>query len=188
MKPAAPQGDPVLDPREFRNCLGQFATGVTVVTTVDGGEPVGVTANSFSSLSLEPPLILWSLKRTSRSFGAFRTSEHFCVNVLGAHQVDISQRFSSKANDKFANLMWSSGIGGVPVLDSALAVLECAVETLYEAGDHLLMIGRVERFSYEGGQALVFVQGRYSIAREHPDVFKASSTAASDPEIGDGEG
>lgn len=167
-----------IDPRAFRQCLGQFATGVTVITTRSGGQNVGVTANSFSSLSLDPPLVLWSIGRKSRSFEAFRSAGHFAINILAAGQVDISQRFSSTAEDKFDGVGWEPGITGVPILDGVIGYFECRSEMVHDAGDHILLVGRVLRFARFQGDALLFVQGRYGVVEDHP-AAKAAREAVS---------
>lgn len=167
---ALEQGDPANDPRGFRRCLGQFATGVTVMTaTVDGGQ-VGVTANSFSSLSLDPPLILWSIARSSRSFSAFEKADHFAVNILAAEQIDLSQRFASTSDDKFEGVLWEPGSCGSPLISGTTGILECRSEARHAGGDHLILIGRVVRFVRYPGEGLLFAQGRYAIAGTHPAV------------------
>jgi flavin reductase (DIM6/NTAB) family NADH-FMN oxidoreductase RutF len=125
-KAAVEEGDPTLDPRAFRRSLGQFSTGVTVMTTVANGEPFGVTANSFSSLSMEPPLVLWAIAQTSRSLSAFTTSNHFAVNILAVDQVDLSQRFASSSNSKFEGVDWRLGVLGSPILPDILALLDAS--------------------------------------------------------------
>lgn len=174
-------GDPALDARAFRRCLGQFATGVTVITTACGDTEVGVTANSFSSLSLDPPLVLWSIARTSRSYAAFEKSKHFAINILSTDQIDISQRFSSSETDKFAGIDWEPGVTQSPVLSGAAAVLECSTETIYDGGDHIILIGRVLRYARFGGKVLLYAQGQYGIAEDHPDVKKDSRADTSAP-------
>lgn len=164
-------GDPAMDQRAFRRCLGQFSTGVTVVTTVWEGSPVGVTASSFSSLSLEPPLVLWSIALTSRSCPAFRHSGHFAVNILGADQIDFSQRFSTPAEDKFRDVDWQPGSLGSPVLPNILALVECATETVLAGGDHVILVGRAKRFARFSGSPLVYAQGRYAVTEDHPRLL-----------------
>lgn len=149
------------DTRAFRQCLARYATGVAVITTEVEGERAGIAANSFSSLSLDPPLVLWSLGRASRSMPAFARSTHFAVNVLSHEQLPVSQAFSSRAADKFTGFRWIEGMGGAPLLAGSIATLECKVERVIEAGDHILFIGEVLRFRHEEGTPLVFVQGRY---------------------------
>lgn len=162
--------DKVFDIRAFRNCLGQYGTGVTVITTEHEGVRAGIAANSFSSLSLDPPLVLWSIGHASRSFPVFRETDHFAVNVLSSGQVEVAKVFSSKAEDKFAPFCWTSGIGKSPLLGGALATFECSVEARQEAGDHMLFIGRVLRFANSEGNPLLFTQGNYGIAAEHPEL------------------
>ena len=148
--------------REFRNALGRFATGVTVVTTLGpSGEAEGITANSFSALSLEPPLILWCIGKSTPTYKSFITCTHFSVNVLKADQLDISRRFAKAANDKFAGLNWREGAGGVPLLNDSLAVFECENYANYDGGDHSILVGNVYSFSYTDGAALLFNAGKY---------------------------
>lgn len=161
-------GDPAADPRAFRRCLGQFATGVTVMTAATAGGPIGVTANSFSSLSLDPPLVLWSIARSSRRFEAFTRAAYFAVNVLGAEQVALSQLFASPVEDRFAGLDWWPGLDGVPVLPGILALFECEMEAVHDGGDHAILVGRVKRYARYAGGALVYAQGRYALAEDHP--------------------
>src|SRR5579871_1846260 len=158
---ATEQGDPSEDPKAFRRCLAQFSTGVTVMTTQADGGPAGVTANSFSSLSMEPPLVLWSIGRTSRSFASFTTSKHFNVNILATDQIEMSQVFASRTEDKFAGIDWHPGVLGSPVLPGVLAYLECETVTTLEGGDHVILVGRVRRYSRYAGKALLYSQGRY---------------------------
>lgn len=149
-------------PQALRAALGQFATGVTIVTCLDCNDiPIGLTANSFSALSLAPPLVLWSLRVNSPSLPAFRAASHFGINVLAADQIGLSQRFASQVADKFALGRWETGLGGVPVLAQAPAVLEC--ERLQEQlmGDHVLFVGQVRRLSGQGGAPLLFHGGQY---------------------------
>ncbi|MBI5333800.1 MAG: flavin reductase family protein [Burkholderiales bacterium] len=148
---------------DLRAALGQFATGVTVITTREaGGRPVGLTANSFNSVSLEPPLILWSLARRSSSLAAFIAGGHFAVNVLTAEQRPLAERFASKAADRFDGVPWRAGEGGAPVLDGVAAVFECRHHSHHEAGDHVIFIGQVERCERRLGAApLVFHGGRF---------------------------
>ncbi|VTU40265.1 FMN reductase (NADH) NtaB [Variovorax sp. PBS-H4] len=166
------QGDPAQDLRAFRRCLGQFSTGVTVITGNGVGGPVGVTANSFSSLSMDPPLILWSISRSSRSFDAFVSATAFTVHILASDQIDLSQRFASKMEDKFAGIDWRPGLLGAPLIPGAAAILQCTTEAFHDAGDHVLLIGRVVHFARAAASALVFAQGRYAIAEDHPGTLQ----------------
>lgn len=163
-------GAPGDDVAAYRRCLGQFATGVTVITARAGGALVGVTVNSFSSVSLDPPLILWSAKRSNSSFGAFTAATHFAVNVLSLDQIELSKHFARPSGDKFGGIAWSPGIGGAPLLGGALASFECRRAAEYPGGDHLVILGEVERYARSSREALLFVQGRYSCAAEYPDL------------------
>ncbi|MGK9055041.1 flavin reductase [Xaviernesmea oryzae] len=169
-------GEPSEDPKAFRRTLGQFATGVTVIATEHQGRPVGVTANSFSSLSLDPPLILWSIARTSRSFSAFSAASHFCVSILGEYQIDVSQKLSSSKEDKFCDVSWRSGIGGSPVIAGAIATLECSTFAVHDGGDHIILIGRVLQHRRYPGRALLYAQGQYGVADEHPALRAQATT------------
>lgn len=156
-----------IDPRALRGVLGRFATGVTIVTCLDAaGGRVGLTANSFSALSLDPPLILWSLRLASPSLPVFRAASHFAVNILAESQVDLSRRFASPIDDKFAEGLWHDGAGGVPVLAGAAAVLECERSAEQDAGDHVLFIGRVLRMADLSTAPLVFHGGHYHMLGE----------------------
>ena len=151
-----------VDPLELRRTFGSFATGVTVVTTRDRhGRRVGMTANSFSSLSLDPPLLLWSVARKSPSFDHFAEASHFAINVLAADQQHLSKQFSTPAEDKFADIGCDEGLGGVPLLPGVIACFECETAHRYEGGDHVIIIGRVERCARFHGEPLVFHAGAY---------------------------
>lgn len=156
-----------IDPWFLRQALGRFATGVTIVTcrSLDG-QPIGLTANSFTALSLDPPLVLWSLRSVSPSLDAFRAAPAFAVNVLGEAQVELSRRFASAQADKFAEGQWSEGVDGVPVLCGCAAVFECVRHDLRETGDHWLFIGRVRRAFEAPIAPLVFQSGRYHLLGE----------------------
>lgn len=161
------------DVRELRNLLGQFATGVTVVTTrTADGRNVGMTANSFSSVSLSPALVLWSLARTAPSLQDFCDASHFAINVLGAHQHELSGHFARPAADKFAGVAHSPGNAGAPVLDDVVAVLVCRNVTQYDGGDHLIFIGEIEQYRYSGAEPLVFHAGQYRVAAAHPALAR----------------
>jgi flavin reductase (DIM6/NTAB) family NADH-FMN oxidoreductase RutF len=159
--------DGELTPQALRAALGRFTTGVTIVSCVDAsGTPVGLTANSFNALSLEPPLVLWSLRRASPSVGAFVQATHFAINVLAESQVDLSRRFASQVPDKFADGLWSDGLDGVPVLAGCAAVFECERQSQQDAGDHVLFIGRVLRMTHASIAPLVFHAGHYHMLGE----------------------
>ena len=147
---------------EFRRALAQFATGVTIVTTRDAqARAVGVTANSFSSLSIEPPLVLWSLALVANSIGAFRACARFRIHVLGVAQLGIADRFATRGADKFAHGAWRDNRDGIPCLDDCVAWFECDNRSQYDEGDHVIIVGRVVAFEVHGGTPLIFHAGRY---------------------------
>lgn len=150
------------DPRTLRDALGCFATGVTVVTTLDeAGQPVGLTANSFSSVSLGPPLILFCLARSSANVERFRQAAHFAINVLHIGQQPTSGVFA-RSGDRFQDVAWEAWDTGVPILSGALASFECATDQIVEAGDHLVIIGRVTRARFEPRRdPLLYFRGKY---------------------------
>ncbi|HYI69543.1 MAG TPA: flavin reductase family protein [Skermanella sp.] len=156
------------DRRAFRNALGCFATGVTVVTTVtDAGEPVGLTANSFSSVSLDPPLVLFCLDRASHNLDAFRAAGRFAVNVLGDDQRDLSVRFSTTIGDRWDGVVWERWETGAPVLNGCLAALDCETEAIHEGGDHVIIVGRVQRLAATtDGKPLLYFRGNYATVAE----------------------
>ncbi len=159
------------DRRDFRRALGQFATGVTVVTArASDGRKIGVTVNSFSSVSLNPPLILWSLARQAPSFADFTSCTHFAVNVLEAKQHHLSRQFSTPWPDKFAGVDFAEGKAGVPIMSGAIAQFVCRKVKQYDGGDHVIFLGEVEEYKYSDGEPLVFHSGRYRIATHHPDI------------------
>ena len=177
-RPAVEFGSPMDDPRAFRRCLGQFGTGVAVITTRLGETVAGLTSNSFASVSLDPPLVLWSIKRTSQSFPIFLQAPHFAVNVLAAGQIGLSRRFASSGTDKFDGIEWRGGEGGVPLLDGIIASLECRRTMLVEGGDHVVLLGTVERYCRYEGEGLLFVQGRYAVATDDAGDVKETPDAA----------
>jgi flavin reductase (DIM6/NTAB) family NADH-FMN oxidoreductase RutF len=159
------------DRRDFRRALGQFATGVTVVTAkASDGRNLGVTVNSFSSVSLNPPLILWSLSRQASHFQDFLSVTHFVVNVLEAKQHHLSRQFSTPVPDKFAGVDFEEGMAGVPILSGAIAQFTCRKVRQYDGGDHIILIGEVEQYKYNDGEPLVFHSGHYRVATRHPDI------------------
>ncbi len=167
-------------PTEFRKALAQFATGVTVVTTrAAGGAPIGVTANSFNAVSLDPPLVLWSLSNEARSLAAFRASERYLVHVLAAGQLELARRFATRGGDKFA-APWPDSDGGLPRLPGCVAWFECENRRQYDEGDHVILIGRVESLAIAGGAPLIFHDGRYLIEQVEaplPRVLRRASGA-----------
>jgi flavin reductase (DIM6/NTAB) family NADH-FMN oxidoreductase RutF/DNA-binding IclR family transcriptional regulator len=156
---------PCIEPNELRQVLGSFVTGVTVITTVDSsGRPAGLTANSFSSVSLEPPLVLWSQALNAPSYPIFRDAERFAICILADDQIEISKRFSSRVADRFEGVKSHEGLGGVPLIDGAAAYIECVRECSYPGGDHAVFLGRVVRIERRERRPLVFGSGRYMIA------------------------
>ena len=153
---------PDFDPRDFRNALGQFATGVTIVTTrTSAGEPIGLTANSFSSVSLSPPLVLWSLSLRSPNLPNFLQATHFAINVLARDQIALSQRFSKPIPNKFEGVDCSDSANGMPLLAGTSAHFECRTEARHYSGDHVIFIGHVLRYSHADRDALGYYRGRY---------------------------
>ena len=152
-----------IDSLKFRAALGMFATGVTIVTARGAdGSLVGLTANSFNSVSLNPQLVLWSLGRQAGSMPVFSRGSHYAINILAAEQQDLARRFATRDIDRFAGVAWREGAGGAPVLEGVAAVFECANRSQYEEGDHVIFVGEVENcFAREGAQPLIFHGGRY---------------------------
>ena len=159
------------DARGLRSALGRFATGVTVITTCDrDGRLEGLTANSFSAVSLDPPLVLWSLRRHAPSLQRFLAARRFAVNVLSTRQRDIARHFARRHADKFAGVAHCAGHGGCPLITDALATFECDVEATPEGGDHVIFIGRVIRAAFRDGDPLIFSDGRYRDLAAHTDA------------------
>ncbi|HBW62346.1 flavin reductase family protein [Comamonas kerstersii] len=141
---AAAECQPAFTERDFRNALGQFATGVTVVTTVDAqGQPVGMTVSSFNSVSLDPALVLWSLGKHAGCFPAFAQASHYAIHVLASHHQELALQFARRGVDRFAGVAWHANAQGVPLLDDALATFECRARSQYAEGDHLILVGEV---------------------------------------------
>lgn len=150
------------DSLDLRRTLGAFATGITVITTLDtNGKPQGITVNSLTAVSLNPPLILWSLAVKTFHFKAFQTAKRFAVNILAEDQGGLSERFAFMLNDKFAGLKVNAGLGGVPLLEGCAAALECHTETTYPGGDHLIILGWVERVHCDRRSPLLYHNGHY---------------------------
>ena len=159
---AAAEAPEAVTPLRLREALGRFATGVTIITCVDAqGEPVGLTANSFNALSLDPPLVLWSLRLQSVQLAAFQQARGFVVNVLARQQLELSRCFASKLVDRFDSGSWSTGVTGAPVLAGCVAVFECEMVSQQHAGDHVLFIGRVLSLSQQALAPLVYQAGHY---------------------------
>lgn len=150
------------DPKELRRVMGHFATGVTIVTTCGAdGTPYGLTANAFTSLSLDPPLCLVCVDRKAESFAHFYDSKVFTVNILTRAQEDLSNRFAKSGGDKFTGIATAAGHHGAPLIAGALAHLECRITDTVDAGDHVIHVGRIEHVSTREGDPLLFYQGRY---------------------------
>lgn len=165
------------DAKDFRRALSQFPTGVTVITTTDAeGNPVGVTASSFNSVSMEPTLVLWSIDKGANSLPTFEKAQYFAVNVLTSEQVSTSNNFASRGQDKFANAQYSLGLGNAPILDNYAAQFECKTWAVYEGGDHLILVGEVKKYRCnDNAEPLVFSRGSYAIAAQHPEMIKPSA-------------
>ena len=158
-----------IDPREFRRALGSFATGITVVTTasLDSGM-VGITANSFNSVSLDPPLVLFSLDRRAYSVPAFHETGAFAINVLSDNQRHLSQIFATALIDKWDNVSYELWNTGSPILTEALASFECKTQHIYDGGDHLIFVGRVTKMRYDIDAApLLYFRGAYRRIGDH---------------------
>lgn len=153
-----------IDKLAFRHALGNFATGITVMTATSAdGSRVGVTANSFNSVSLDPPLILWSIEKTSSSFAVFEAASHFAVNVLAADQMNLSNHFAKRSEDKFADIKYAEGAGKAALLDDCAAIFQCERYNVIEGGDHWIIIGKVIVFDDAGKAPLLYHQGSYSL-------------------------
>jgi flavin reductase (DIM6/NTAB) family NADH-FMN oxidoreductase RutF len=155
-------GHSPIDPRDFRNALGTYATGVTVITAAGAdGKPSGLTCNSFASVSLNPPLVLWSLVIYSQSMSIFQNASHFAVNVLGTSQQALATRFATPSDDKFAGVEWQPGLGNAPILADSVANFQCRAVDRYYGGDHVIFLGAVEAYTYNRDEPLLFAHGGY---------------------------
>lgn len=152
--------NPAEEPRAYRDALGSFATGVTVVTAADRDGPVGITANSFASVSLEPPLVLWMPDKNSKRLPYFADAEHFAIHVLDGHQQDLCNAFTRDMR-AFDGLDWRPDERGVPQIAGCLARFDCALHARHDAGDHLILLGRVGRATFRPGLPLLFQAGRF---------------------------
>ena len=159
---------PSFSTREFRDALGMFATGVTIVTGRDAtGALVGLTASSFNSVSLEPPLVLWSLSHAASSMQAFADGSHYAIHVLAADQKALAERFATRGIDRWAGLAYHPGINGAPLLEGAAATFECFNRSQYQEGDHTIFVGEVEHCEHrEGASPLLYHGGKFYT--EHP--------------------
>jgi flavin reductase (DIM6/NTAB) family NADH-FMN oxidoreductase RutF len=151
-----------IDPRDFRNALGTYATGVTIITAMAAdGKPYGLTCNSFASVSLNPPLVLWSLVIFSQAMSIFQNASHFTVNVLGASQQALANKFAKSSDDKFVGVEWTPGLGNAPVLANSVANFHCRAADRYYGGDHVIFLGAVEAYGYNREEPLLFHRGGY---------------------------
>ncbi|MFC3616660.1 flavin reductase family protein [Lutimaribacter marinistellae] len=146
--------------RAFREALGCFATGVTVVTTQVGGKPRAITVNSFSSVSLTPPLVLWCLDHKSNRYDVFAGAQNYAIHVMGEEQQRLALDFARDGDD-FSHARWQANADGVPLLDDCLARFECRLSATHEAGDHIIILGEVTRAMHRPGHGLIFKRGQY---------------------------
>lgn len=157
--------DNVFDQKKFRDTLSQFATGVTIITTLDAcNTPVGITASSFNSVSMDPPLVLWSLAKNALSLPVFQNAEYFNIHILGADQEGLSECFARPGTDKFSNVDFHSGRGGSPILKNCAALMECRNRHQYDGGDHIIFVGEVLSHDHNPTSPLLFHRGRYATA------------------------
>ena len=163
MNPPRQALPPSFSAQEFRAALGMFATGVTIVTARGAdGQVIGLTANSFNSVSLSPPLVLWSLSRAAASMPVFSAGSHYAINVLAAEQMTLAERFATRGADRWSGVLFDEGAGGAPLLHDAAATFECFNRSRYEEGDHVIFVGEVESCERRpGAQPLIFHGGRY---------------------------
>jgi len=173
---------PAFDPKAFRAALGSFATGVTVITaSAPDGTPVGLTVNSFNSVSLDPPMVLWSLSKKAMSLPLFKATPHWTVHVLSAEQEQLSNRFARAGEDKFAGVEFETSRHGVPMLKGCAARFQCRTSFQYEGGDHIIFVGEVMDFEQSSQAPLVFHAGRYALAtQKEPALPKTSSARLSE--------
>ena len=154
---------PSFSTADFRGALGMFATGVTIVTAQDAnGQLVGLTANSFNSVSLSPPLVLWSLAKTAGSMPVFARGSHYAIHILAAEQKALAERFAAKHVNRFEGVSWQPGMAGAPILEGCAAVFECFNRSQYEEGDHVIFVGEVEHCTRRAEVSpLIFHGGRF---------------------------
>jgi len=168
-------GSSTIDPRDFRNALGTYATGVTIITAIGPeGKPYGLTCNSFASVSLNPPLVLWSLGMYSQGLPIFQNASHFTVNVLGASQQALAAQFAKPSADKFTGVAWTPGLGGAPLLTDSVAHFQCRAANRYYGGDHIIFLGAVEAYAYNRQEPLLFARGGYGLFLGADDVQVAA--------------
>ena len=151
-----------IDPTAFRTALGQFPTGVTIITTLDDqGNRIGVTASSFNTVSLDPPLVLWSIDKAAYGYDSFVNCKHFAIHVLSAEQAELSDLFAQTGADKFDQIQCTTGRAKLPILPEFAACFECDIEHRYAGGDHTILVGRVKAFKSHDAEPLLFHRGRY---------------------------
>ncbi len=152
-----------IDPLKFRSALGQFPTGVTIVTTLDAeGGKVGMTASSFNTVSLDPPLVLWSIAKSAYSYDSFMAAKHFAIHVLTAGQAELSNLFAQTGADKFELIDCGTGLANIPILPKFAACFQCDTEHRYDGGDHTILVGRVIDFESHETEPLLFHRGNYA--------------------------
>lgn len=171
------------DPQAFRAALGTFTTGVTIITTQsEDGSPVGITANSFNSVSLNPPLVLWSLSKQARSLPVFTSGKHWNVHVLSTEQETLSGRFATQGGDKFSEIQLDSGVSEAPLLQDCTARFQCRTAFQYEGGDHVIFVGEVLAFDHSDRAPLAFQSGQYALATRKPRSELRLATTPPPPE------
>ncbi|MCY1388963.1 p-hydroxyphenylacetate 3-hydroxylase, reductase component [compost metagenome] len=171
------------DPQAFRTALGTFTTGVTIITTqAEDGSPVGITANSFNSVSLNPPMVLWSLAKNARSLPVFSSGRHWNVHVLSTEQESLSGRFAKQGEDKFAEVELDTGISEAPLLQDCTARFQCRTAFQYEGGDHVIFVGEVLAFDHSDRAPLAFQSGQYALATRKPRSELRLATTPPPPE------
>jgi flavin reductase (DIM6/NTAB) family NADH-FMN oxidoreductase RutF len=173
-RPPDTHGPARFDARDYRHALGQYPTGVTVITARGpDGRKIGLTVNSFTSVSLEPRLVSWCPSKKASNLPELEKATYFAVNVLAADQRHLSRRFATpgqETQDKFAGVAITEGVGGLPLIDGAVAHFQCHTACWVDAGDHVIVLGEVERYDTDGGEPLVFHSGRYHAVPTHPTL------------------
>ncbi len=173
--------DSSFDPRDFRQALGMFATGVTIVTArADNGEPVGITANSFNSVSLQPPMVLWSLARNARSLPVFEAADGWNVHILANDQEALSNRFARAGEDKFGGLALETSATGAPLLPGCSARFQCRTAFRYDGGDHIIFVGEVTAYDRSERPPLLYVTGGYALAARKAGSISTDAQAPID--------
>ncbi|GAA4738088.1 3-hydroxy-9,10-secoandrosta-1,3,5(10)-triene-9,17-dione monooxygenase reductase subunit [Gordonia alkaliphila] len=176
MAPLSPYGTQEFDTRQFRTALGQFCSGITIITSMgDDDRPVGFACQSFTALSLDPPLVIFCPQKTSRTWPAMEARGSFCVNVLAHRQQDVSAKFGAPGDNKFAGVDWDPSPLGLPVIRHSLTWVECTVENVLDGGDHYIVVGRAQTLGEVlQDKPLLFYRGGY-LSTEHPRVTPASN-------------